>query len=179
MNKNKVLVSMAVLFLLAQGVDARQYVCERSGFFVTKKKCPVDSVLTTDKINDMASRVADGTVKVLSCTQEDATGKWEGYLAGVRSNITAKCLFEIDPSGSLIGQHCQGVGGSGSFTNRVIGGNINLNSYCQLSGRIAFDDGSQAELDSRMTKDHTQVIGIYKNNVGDRGSFNAIRLPDQ
>jgi hypothetical protein len=156
---------------------AKQLICVPSdnAAIVAKRKCrPNETVMTPNTIYSMATEVANGTVKVLACSQADAAGTWDGYLTGVSSKTAQECNLAVDADGFVTGASCHPLGTTTTYT--ISSGTIRVDEACRVQGTVNFENGVVANITARMSSDHNSVIGAFTNSANDRGSFSGIRL---
>ena len=86
------------------------------------------------------------------CAQSDLVGTWQTFAAETSIGYS-ECQFSVDSSGNLDNRgRCNYDGGS---QTSVSGGNLDINEYCQVTGRV---------IEGGVT---TEIIGI----LSDTGSF--------
>ena len=90
------------------------------------------------------------------------------------------CTFTVDGKNKLKG-NCFG---SGDPDKIKASGSLTVNSKCEVSGDITFDDGdggkAKGDITANMTKSQTTIIGITVASKGSEkgkfGTFSAIRM---
>ena len=116
---------------------------------------------------------AAGSGAAKSCVKADLTGTWTAVINGMGSNSTQKCKMVVNSAGKLISGSCLDIQTDNTY--QPTSGSATINSQCNVNLSTSYTNGAVSQASGGMSRGRDTIIGIYKNNLGDFGSFSAVK----
>jgi hypothetical protein len=110
--------------------------------------------------------------QIINCGDSTAlVGVWFGVVNGVSPKSTQECSIKIDASRNLTG-YCHDI--QKDYVYVIKNGSATFDNQCVVSFNISYTNGATSTSRAIINKAGDTLVGTYKNNYGDYGTFSAI-----
>ena len=110
--------------------------------------------------------------QIITCGDSTAlVGVWFGVVNGVSPKNTQECSIKIDASRNLTG-YCHDI--QKDYVYAIKNGVATFDNQCVVSFIINYKNGASSTSRAMINKAGDTLVGTYKNNYGDYGTFSAI-----
>ena len=107
------------------------------------------------------------------CVTTDFTGTWTATVSGTASYSVESCSLIFNSSGVLTSGSCFDIQTNTQY--RLSSGNGTITSQCAIQLNLYFVNGAVSVANGSISRGRDTVIGSFKNNLGDFGTFSAVR----
>jgi hypothetical protein len=129
-----------------------------------------DTCVNPPSVNPISS-VGSGIAK--PCVKADLTGTWTAVVNDTGSNSTEQCKIIVNSAGKLTSGSCKDIQRNAIYTFRS--GSATINSQCNISLTIKFNNGAVSKSTGAISRYRDTIIGTHKNNLGNFGTFSAVK----
>lgn len=116
---------------------------------------------------------AAGTGLAKPCVKADLGGTWTGVVNDTGSNGIEQCKIVINSAGTITSGSCLDIQSNTKY--QPSSGSATINSQCNVNLTIKYPNGAVSQSSGGMSRGRDTIIGVYKNNLGNFGTFSAVK----